>query len=58
MTLSDKYRYIQSLGKITHDGKEYVFTRDPIKDCPVVTMSNASKCVLIETIYDLIKELK
>jgi hypothetical protein len=46
------------MGKITHDGKEYVFTRDPMKDCPIVTMSNTSKCALIEAIYDLIKELK
>jgi hypothetical protein len=56
--LRTKYRFVLTFGRIDKKENRFVFTSDPLKNSPVLSMENKSKWTLIENVYLLIKELK
>jgi hypothetical protein len=59
-TIRQKYRVVKSYGKIRlcRQRNKYTFQADPFKHSPVLSMEDRSQWKIVNTVYDLIKELK
>jgi hypothetical protein len=56
-TMADKYRFVSSLGIIKkNDEGKWVFVPDPTKSECNFSLTGDIKHILIETIFDIIKE--
>lgn len=58
-SLADKMRFVSSYGKIKKNKEDiWVFTASPHKGSPCLKFENASKWVVIEMVFQLIREYK
>lgn len=53
-----KYRFVQQFGKLKRANGEWYFMANPMIDCPVKLLSNRSKWLIIDTLFDAIRSYK
>lgn len=58
MTPAEKLRYVLLRGKLIRSGDEWIWTAAPDKECLIRTMQHKSRWIIIEFIYDTLKDAK